>query len=74
MVVVVFGLSLIYFRFLSEESLNVRGHCRGHWAVPGVPWKKASRAKRAMRAKTLETVPSHATTWVHRTLTAVIVL
>ena len=29
----------------------------GGWADPGVLWKKAPRAMRAMRGKTLETVP-----------------
>ena len=29
----------------------------GFWADPGVLWKKAPRAMRAMREKTLETVP-----------------
>ena len=28
-----------------------------NWADPGVLWKKAPRAMRAMRGKTLETVP-----------------
>ena len=41
------------FSFLSFAELDLNLF----WADPGVLWKKAPRAMRAMRGKTLETVP-----------------
>ena len=38
------------------------------WADPGVLWKKAPRAMRAMRGKALETVPISTVLWVHKEL------
>ena len=47
-------------------------HCQNHiWADPGVLWKKAPKAIRAMRGKTLQTVPFKGIStvlWVHQKL------
>ena len=40
----------------------------GKWADPGVLWKKAPRAMRAMRGKTLENRTISTVLWVHRKL------
>ena len=59
-------------------KLQISVPCRGRtcpefskWADPGVLWKKAPRAIRAMRGKTLQTVPFKGIStilWVHQKL------
>ena len=64
-------LSLFLGLCRKETSLPPNKQSSDLWADPGVLWKKAPRAIRAMRGKTLQTVPFKGIStvlWVHQKL------